>query len=213
MSGVRHAGLVTKLGIAGMWVMVAVSIGCATTKTESPPGPPPPENAAEYYPLVPGWKWAYEVEQQKTGSILATYAVLERVVDTVFVQFGDERLAYTLLPDGIAQRSGLEQGDYVLKSPIRTGASWRVEGGEARVVSVGKTLTVPGGTFRNCATVEVTRSNPPRVSRTIYCSGIGPISIEYQVQDPELGRFTTELRAVLRGVTRPGEDPLGAGQQ
>jgi hypothetical protein len=213
MNGVRHAGPVSKIGVAGVSVMVVFAFGCASTQSGLPPAPPPPENAADYYPLIPGWKWAYEVEQEKTGSILATYAVLERVVDTVFVQFGDERLAYTLLPEGIAQRSGLDPGDYVLKSPIRAGASWPVNGGEARVVSVGKTMTVPGGTFRNCATIEVTRNGPPRVSRTIYAAGVGPISIEYQVQDPVLGRFNTELRAVLRGVTRPGEDPLGPIQK
>jgi len=77
------------------------------------------------------------------------------------------------------------------------------------VAEVGKAVTVPGGTFPNCATVEESRTNPDRVTRTVYCAGVGPVSIEVQVHDPLSGSFKTEMRATLLGVTRPGEDPLG----
>jgi hypothetical protein len=191
-------------------LVIAMMLGCASAPAApTAPAPPPPEGAAEYFPLTPGWKWAYQV-QQGNDSILATYAVLERLGDTAIIQKGDDRLSYSLMPDGIARREGLEIGDFLLKNPIRAGASWPLQGGgEAKVAAVGRVLTVPGGTFPNCATIEETRSDPPRVARTVYAAGIGPIQIEVQVQDPS-GQFKTAMKAQLVGVTKPGEDPLGA---
>jgi hypothetical protein len=194
-------------------VLCLLSLGCATAGTAPPAAPaaPPPEEAAAYYPLAPGWKWAYTIERGE-DRMLATYAVLERIAETAIVKAGEERLTYVVMPDGVARREGLNVGDYLLKSPVRAGASWPIAGGEARVVSVGRTLTVPGGTFPACATVEENRSNPQRVVRTVYAAGVGPVMLEVQVHDPATGQFVTETRAQLLGVTRPGEDPLGPAE-
>ena len=198
MTGLRWALLVAS----------AVLTGCATTSATPASGGPPPEEAAAYYPFTAGWKWAYDVEREG-DRMLATTSVLERSGDTAIVQAGDQRLSYALSPEGIARRDGLRVTDFLLRSPIRAGASWPIEGGEAKVAAVGKTLTVPGGTFSGCATIEENRTNPQRVTRTVYCAGVGPVSIEVQVHDPLRGQFHTEMRATLLGVTRPGEDPLG----
>ncbi len=163
--------------------------------------------AQAYFPLTSGWRWAYEVHRGGE-SMLATYAVTERIGDSVVVQAGEDRLAYALLADGIARRDGLAIGDYLLKTPLRAGASWPLTGGQAKVVAFGKTVTVPGGTFGNCITIEENRTDPDRMSRTIYAAGVGPISLEVQTYDPGKKRFVETLKAELRGVTRPGEDPL-----
>jgi len=169
--------------------------------------PPPPENAQEYYPLQTGWRWAYEVE--KSGErILAIYAVKDVVEGTAILETGTERLLYALLPEGIARKEGLNVGDFILRTPIRPGAVWPLAGGHATVTAVGKTVTVPAGTFPNCAIVEEARTNPERVLRTTYAAGVGPVTVEYQVHDAGTGRFETPLRASLRGLTRPGDDPL-----
>ena len=168
---------------------------------------PPPESAQEYYPLHAGWRWAYEVE--KGGErILAIYAVKQIAGDTVILETGEERLLYAILPEGIARKEGLTIGDYILKTPIRAGAEWPIANGKARVTAVGQTVTVPAGTFTNCAVVEEVRTNPDRVVRTMYAAGVGPVTVDYQVHDPIAGRIETALRASLRGLTRPGEDPL-----
>ena len=182
-------------------------LACATTQ-KAPAPTPPPEQAAAYFPLLPGWKWAYEIE--KGGDkILATYAVLQQIGDTVIVQAGEERNGYAILPEGIARREGLNPGDFLLKTPIRAGASWPLAGGRAVVISVGQDVTVPAGDYANCAVVEETRTSPDRVLRTTYAAGIGPVTLEYQVSNPETRRFDVVLRARLLGLTRPGEDPLG----
>ena len=74
---------------------------------------------------------------------------------------------------------------------------------------MGKTVTVPGGTFPNCATIEESRTDPNRITRTVYCANVGPVSIDLQIHDPLSGVYKTEMRATLLGLTRPGEDPLG----
>jgi hypothetical protein len=197
-------------------MLLWAAVGCAATAPPvNPPAPPAPEDAAAYYPLVPGWKWAYQVENEKekakvSGSVLAVYAVLERLGDTAIVQAGEDRLIYAVLPTGIARRDGMNVGDFLLKTPVRLGTTWPLASGEAKVVAVGRTETVPGGTFPACATVEESRTDPQRVVRTVYAAGVGPIVVEMQVYDPATGQFRTGMRAALLGVTRPGEDPLGA---
>lgn len=198
------------------------AVGCAATAPAITPGggpaaPPPPEDATAYYPLVPGWKWAYQVETEKDraqagNSVLAIYAVLERIGDTAIVQAGEGRLSYVVLPAGIARREGMNVGDFLLKTPVRPGTTWPLASGEAKVVAVGRTETVPGGTFPACATIEESRTEPQRVVRTVYAAGVGPILVEMQVYDPTTGQFRTGTRAVLLGVTRPGEDPLGQAE-
>jgi hypothetical protein len=169
---------------------------------------PPPEQATDYFPLTPGWKWAYEIE--KGGQkILATYAVLQQFGDSVIIQSGEERNGYTVLPQGIARRESLNPGDFILKTPIRAGATWPLAGGQASVISVGKDVTVPAGTYPNCAVVEETRSSPDRILRTTYAAGVGPVVLEYQVTNPETRKLEVVLSARLLGVTRPGEDGLG----
>jgi hypothetical protein len=197
--------------VASLLIALGLCTACAsTTPAPAPAGPvgPPPEDAAAYYPLVPGWKWAYTVDKGGV-QMLATYAVLERLGETAIVQAGEERLSYAVLPAGVARREGLSVGDFILKTPVRQGATWPLAGGEAKVVAVGRPVTVPGGTFPSCATVEESRTDPQRVVRTVYAAGVGPILLEVQVHDPATGQFRTDTRAALLGVTRPGEDPLG----
>jgi hypothetical protein len=191
-----------RLGIA----LCLGGLACATSGASR--GAPPPERAADYYPLTPGWKWAYQIE--KGGQkILATYAVTQQIGDSVIVQNGDERNGYTIRPEGIAKRDSLSIGDFILRTPILAQASWPLGEGKATVVSVGTEVTVPAGTYPNCAVIEENRSGPERVLRTTYAPGIGPIKLEYQVSNPETHKFEVVLSAQLLGVTRPGEDPLG----
>ena len=182
-------------------------LACATTQ-KAPARTPPPEQAAAYFPLAPGWKRAYEIE--KSGEkILATYAALQQIGDTVIIQAGEERNGYAILPEGIARRESLNPGDFILKTPIRAGATWTLAGGRATVVSVGEDVTMPARTYANCAVVEEVRSNPDRILRTTYAAGVGPIALEYRISNPETRKFDVVLRARLLGFTRPGEDPLG----
>lgn len=181
------------------------ALGCGT-KPAPPAAQPSRSLAAEdYYPLSPGWKWAYDLEREG-DRVLAVYSVLERTSEKVVVQAGDDRLTYAVTAAGIAQHDAGSAGDFLLKNPPALGAEWPVFGGRAKVAAVNQQVSVPAGDYAGCLVVETLRSDPVRLSRTTYAPGVGPIAIEVQVQDQ--GRFVTTLRASLRGVTKPGEDPL-----
>ncbi len=180
--------------------------GCATGGG-SPNDIKPRANltAADFYPLAPGWKWAYDVEKDGIN-ILATYAVLERTGDVAVVQAGDDRLTYAVMPEGIAQKDGGMLGDFVIKNPVAPGAEWAVEGGRAHIASVTADFKLDSGEhYLGCIVVEVTRADPVRVTRTTFAPDLGPVMLEMQVQDG--ARFTTVTRARLRAVTRPGDAP------
>jgi hypothetical protein len=194
-------------------VALALSIaatGCASTGSGVAPHVPRTGlTAVDFYPLTEGWKWAYDLD--KDGQkILAVYSVVERMPDLATVRTGEENLTYTIAADGIAQRDTLSVGDYILKDPITKGATWPVAGGTAKVLTTTEEVTSEAGHFYDCAVIEVTRVDPPRVVRTTFAPDIGPVAIEVQVQDA--GKMIVTTRARLRSVTRPGEDPFGLAQ-
>jgi hypothetical protein len=177
--------------------------GCATGGAGSGGAHRQNLTASDYYPLAPGWKWAYDLE--KDGQkILVVYSALERTGDIAIVQAGEDRLVYSVTPLGIAQRDGASVGDYVLKNPVTVGAEWPVVGGTAKVVATAQDVTVEAGRFSDCAVVEVTRTDPVRIARTTFAPDVGWIALELTVQDGP--RFVTVTRARLRSVTKPGED-------
>jgi hypothetical protein len=204
---------VTSFG-ASVWLSSMLSCANAPAPTAAARSAPT-EEAQEYYPLQTGWKWAYDVERGGER-ILAVTAVQERRPNAALLQAGGETLRYDIGPAGIARAAlpGLESAkratstDFLIKNPVRPGNSWPIEGGTATITGVGRSVTVAAGTFDNCVVVEEARSGPPRLVRTTYAPGVGPVALESLVQVPGRGSYETTLRASLRGVTRPGEDPL-----
>ena len=192
------------LAVGLVWATAVAAAGCATPPTSSNDVRPRPNlTAADFYPLTPGWKWAYDVERDGIN-ILATYAVVERTGDTAVVQAGDEKLTYVITPQGIAQVEGGAPGDFVIKNPVAPGAEWPVSGGKARIDSVTADFRLDSGEhYLGCIVVEVTRTDPVRITRTTFAPDLGPVALEVQVQDGP--KFVTTTRARLRAVTRPGD--------
>lgn len=190
------------------WVGVMMLTGCASaTPAPTTQKKALPQDATAYYPLEPGWKWAYDVEQDGEP-ILATYSVISREGERVTVAGGEQVLEYLVKPDGILRPTGAEGAkgaEYVLRAPLGLNASWPVRGGEARVVGWNETVETTAGRFEGALTVEEVRENPDRRSRTTYAPGVGPVIIQFQAMDVA-GLHETKAR--LRGYTRPGEDPL-----
>lgn len=206
--GVMELSFVRVWGLCGIGLLLSAlpQLGCATgAVATTPDASSGPVTAADYYPLQAGWKWSYDIERDGQH-ILAFYAVVDRNGDTATVQAGDDRISYAITPLGIARRDGAALGDFLIKDPLAPGATWPLAEGKAQVVTVGQDVTVQAGTFKNCVVVEETRSDPTRIVRTTFAPRTGPIAVEVEVQ--EGGRFVTTTRAILRGVTKPGQDPL-----
>ncbi len=177
-------------------------IGCASSRAQRIAPPPAADSALAYYPLEPGWGWAYQVERDGM-SVLALYSVAERRSDLAIVRNGDDRIEYAILPDGIARRDGRQVTDYLLRSPVRAGQFWPVTSGTATIVEVGKETVLPSATYRDCALVEEVRRAPDRVTRTTYCRGVGPVEIEMQVSNPVTLTYETLAHARLTNVSGP----------
>jgi hypothetical protein len=161
--------------------------------------------ATDYFPLAEGWKWAYDLEQDGQR-MLGIYTVIDRTTEGATVMAGNERLTYAVSPQGLAQMDASGVGDFVLKNPVVKDATWPVSGGTARVVSTTDEVTVDAGHFYDCAVVEVTRADPPRLTRTTFAPDVGPIAVEVQVQ--QNGKYVVTTRARLRSATKPGDDPF-----
>jgi hypothetical protein len=200
-----RAAVWARLATFALLTAALAPLGCATGAGGSGAAPRRDFKAADYYPLMSGWKWAYDVEKDGMN-ILAIYSVLERTGETAIVQTGVEQLTYAVTGDGVAQRDDGGIGDYVIRNPVVLGAEWPVAGGKAKIVSVDKDVSLePAGRFAGCVVVEVTRTDPVRVVRTTYAPEVGPVAVEVEVQDGS--RFVTATRAHLRAVTRPGQMP------
>jgi hypothetical protein len=193
-----------RLGL-GLGLLLAAS--CATNDAAVKHVPRTGLQAADYYPLAEGWKWAYDVEQDGQ-TVLGIYSVVERTAEGATIMAGPERLTYAIKPEGLAQMDASGVGDFVLKNPLVKDATWPVSGGTARVVSTTEEVTVDAGRFSDCAVVEVTRSDPPRLARTVFAPDVGPIVIEVQVQ--QNGKYVVATRARLRSATKPGGDPFAS---
>ena len=176
--------------------------GCASSGATVSAGLPAATSALAYYPLLPGWGWAYEVEREG-GTVLALYSLSERGDGFAIIKHGDERIEYALLTDGIARREGGRPGDYILKSPMRTGDTWPVTDGTATVAETGKSVTLPSGSYRDCAVVEEVRRDPNRVSRTTYCRFVGPVVIDVLVFNPTTQKYEVAAHARIMSVSRP----------
>lgn len=184
-------------------VMVAILLSSCATAPAHAPQIDDANDALAYYPLLPGWGWAYDLERDG-ATVLALYAVVERRRDFAVVAHAGERLEYDLTAAGIARHDG---GDYILRAPVRGAASWPIAAGTASIVEVAKSVTVPAGSFRDCVVVEEARHAPERVARTTYCRGVGPVEIEVRVLNPATVVFDVAARARLRMLSRP-EDTL-----
>ena len=188
--------------IPALLVLLAMAApGCATSHTATSAGLTG-NSALDYYPLLLGWGWAYDVENDGR-KVLALYSVVERRENVAVIKNGDDRIEYLVQPDGIARREGNLPGDYLVKLPMSVGATWRVSSGQATVVEAGRQVTLPSGNYRDCAVVEEVRGQPSRVTRTTYCKGTGPVQIEMRVYSPMKLDFETVVRATILGVTRP----------
>ena len=178
-------------------------LGCASSgATVSAGTPVVATSALAYYPLFTGWGWAYEVEREGT-TVLALYSVSERRDASATIKHGDERIEYALLTDGIARREAGRTGNYILKTPMRAGQTWRVSDGRATVAETGKDVTLPSGTYRDCAVVEEARREPNRVTRTTFCRFVGPVVIEVLVFNPTKRTYDVAVHARLMSVSRP----------
>jgi hypothetical protein len=186
-------------------------LGCAS-------GPTPAKTVeltpARLYPMAPGSAWSYDVDAGDGTAVLAITRVTSAGEGRAVVQGGEGATHYELRPDGIFRA---DRGGYLLKAPLRTGATWSSGGGlTAEIAAMDAAIETPAGAFRGC--VEVVERGAPTgaVISTVYCPEVGPVQV---VSTLVLSSGEVRVVARLRGYqigdgsapTGPGSAPTGPG--
>jgi hypothetical protein len=184
---------------------IPLLVGCATTP---PPVPTPPAlTPARLYPLVAGSVWSYDVDAGDGSSVLAIMRVTESGAGHAAVQGGEGTTRYELRPDGIYRP---DRGGYLLKEPLRVGASWPSGGGvQAEIAATEVAIETPAGRFARCFEVLERGAANGAVISTTYCPDVGPVQV---VSSLQLTTGSVRVIARLRGYqiggsnTAPSDD-------
>ncbi len=181
-------------------IWVSLSYGCATT-----PAPSDPRKGSDphaMYPLQAGNAWSYDVDTGESSTTLAITRVEERDGAEARVRTGTEVVRYELAPEGVRT---LPDGAWLFRTPFTVGATWTARGGRAAsIVTVDAVAKTPAGSFEGCLEVLETGGNLDLEIRTIYCPGVGPVSVASTLRSDVSDRSLT-VTATLRGydVSRP----------
>lgn len=174
------------------WVWFVLS--CATAS-----GPEEPRRATDphaMYPMHPGNAWSYDVDTGAPATTLAVTRVEAREGHQARVRTGEKVVRYQLDREGIRT---VPEGRWLLRTPFVVGAQWAAPGGrDARVVSVAAALQTPAGSFEGCLEVLETGGELDLEVRTVYCPGVGPVSVASTMRSKVSERSVT-VTATLRG--------------
>jgi hypothetical protein len=155
-----------------------------------------PVAVGRYYPLRAGSVWTYDVDTGEGVKVLAITRVTSRSGAQARVSSGAEPIVYEERADGLFRA---DRQAYVLKEPLRQGASWTGgEGGTAQVTRTGVTANTFAGSFQGC--VEITEESPDAQKhvRTVFCPDVGPVEVESSMAMALTGK-SVRVVASLRG--------------
>ena len=173
-------------------VLCLSTLGCAAALP--PPPPRGPLVARDYVPLRAGAAWSYDTQTGYGGdTVLSALTVVRVDGQRFYVRSGTRTETWELRGDGVVR-----EGDYVVRDPVRVGATWEAhDGSRLEVRAVGGTRTVGGQRFRNV--IEVVRSgSQARIETTTwYAADVGVIEIRATTAS-SLGQ-SIEVHSTLRG--------------
>lgn len=191
----------------------ALLVGCAASVTDVAAPTVDRLAPSTLYPMLEGSQWVYDVD---TGGgeppTLGIFEVTESegarrsiannrgMSADGQVTYG-EPIEYEVTERGIRH---LSSGGWVLRAPIREGASWDGMGGRtATVTDDDAAVEVVAGAYAHCVEVEETGGADGRTIRTVYCPSVGPVVVESRMSS-ELTTRTVSTRSALRSYDSGG---------
>ena len=160
---------------------------------------PPVTNSIDprdFYPLQAGNAWSYDVDTGEASTTLAIMRVEALDGQVARVRTGRALVLYELRAEGIRVPP---EDEWVIRAPIEEGATWPGRGGRsARLVSMGLRVETPAGSFGDCVLVSETGGKLELEVRTVYCPGVGPVSVDSTMRSSSGARSLT-VSARLRG--------------
>lgn len=146
---------------------------------------------AHYFPLSPGNRWVYEVQDRTDGAPpTEEYWEVTREEQGAYVL----RIRPSDLPTGGFEESFIPTSEgvkrftretkdkghppFFLKGPVQIGTVWEDDDGTSEITAVNKTVTVPAGTFSHCVEVTNRRKGGKATVITLYAPGVGVVQRE-----------------------------------
>ncbi len=175
---------------------VSLTVACATQQT-------PRETRAELtpsdlFPLREGNAWSYDVDPGEATTTLAIVRVESFDGRFARVRNASSLLEYEVLPGGI--RTATDDA-WLLRAPFREGATWPAPRGRtATMSSFDFDITTAAGAFHGCVEVVEVGGELELEVRTIYCPGVGPVSVKSTMRSNTSERVLT-VSAELRGYS------------
>lgn len=178
-----------RLGAAVLLFMAACAGKVSPTVTNS-------IDPRDFYPLQAGNAWSYDVDTGEASTTLAIMRVEALDGQVARVRTGRALVLYELRAEGIRVPP---EDEWVIRAPIEEGATWPGRGGRsARLVSMGLRVETPAGSFGDCVLVSETGGKLELEVRTVYCPGVGPVSVDSTMRSSSGARSLT-VSARLRG--------------
>jgi len=171
-----------------------LAVGCAphAVRTTLEPAILP----RDLYPLGEGNAWSYDVDTGEDSTTLALSRVIAFDGREAEVRTGETVLRYEVGDEGIRIPS---EDAWLLRAPLRVGATWTSRGGRtARVMSTHARASTPAGEFDACIEIVETGGELELEVVTVYCPGVGPVSIRSTMRS-KVSERTLEVSARLRG--------------
>jgi hypothetical protein len=179
----------TLSGVRGIAIAVAVAPALCACGGGTASGlrpipalaPPEPGDAplavARYFPLTDGMVYTYATidEDGQPDSVVARVHRSDETHGDLILLRATKR--YTLTPDGVVWAS--PRGPvYILRAPLRAGATWSGAQGVVRVAEVAAAAYTPSGKYTGCVrTVEEKTGDVPVRYETTYCPDVGIVLI------------------------------------
>ncbi len=193
---------VSRLALLAALALMVASCGGAQTGAARPTGDV--RAPSRLYPLGAGYVWSYKID---TGTTMDSLVVM-RVVRADGSHFevspggGGSPSIYDRRPEGLFRPGS---STWLLRAPIEVGATWpSTSGMTATVTSVTARAATGAGDFEDCVEVTEAGGEAGRVTRTVYCTDVGPVLIDTSVA---LSVRETALHVVakLQGFSFGGE--------
>jgi len=172
---------------------------CLVTACASRNAPTPSAlGPLDFYPLSAGNAWSYDVDIGEPSTTLAVTRVETFDGRIAEVRTAQAVVRYEVLPDGIRV---LPSGAWLIRAPLRLGATWPAPGDRtAELVSTDAVVETLAGRFDRCAEVREVGGELELDVRTVYCPGVGPVSITSTMRSNVSERSLT-VSARLRGYS------------
>lgn len=153
---------------------------------------------SELYPLSEGNAWSYDVdtgEPSRTLGITRVESFDGRIAE---VRTGQTVHRYEVTAEGIRIPS---TNVWLVRAPLRAGATWPAPGGRTALLrSMQAHAETEAGSFKGCIEVLETGGQLELEVRTVYCPGVGPVSVESTMRSKVSDRTMT-VSARLRGYS------------